>query len=160
MDDREIEKQRTAHHEAGHAVASQLSGFDHHVATMRVRDTGWFKKVWTSTGESTYGAKTVEGKGHLQALVTLAGPLAEARWRHLNEDAPLDQAEKQVAAEQSHGDYTQVHVYLKAAGLKLPKAEREARAFVAKHWKKIEKVAAVLAKKNKVSGAAVRRLVR
>lgn len=159
----EQNRQITAAHEAGHAVVAALLGVPLEHAKIHPR---WFSDAVDGVVEAEaqpFVLGTYEDKFDRYAVIALAGPEAEAYWRHKTEDADLDAARAAAfdAATHSHeADVNNARRCLrKGSGhLSLGQARSQARRLVTHHWNAITRTAAALDKHSTLNGARLHKL--
>jgi hypothetical protein len=136
LDDLEDELEHleaSAYHEAGHAVVARVLG----TPVRRVTING---RMGTLVRHGDIAAT--------RALITFAGPVAEARHCNLSDD---DTA--RMWPDQWRGDLRNLLRY-DGVGMLAP-LRAQAETLVARHWSSIERVASALLARGEVSGGEV-----
>ena len=135
-----------AYHEAGHAVAHRVAGGK--VSTVEISGDG--SGGVTSTAEDGPTADTLTD----WLVMILAGSEAEARFlvRH---HGHWRTAARRHARPGSRSDMANFRRYATGSGISESTARAAAERLVRTHWRRIEKVAALLVKKGRITGRQV-----
>lgn len=147
-----------AAHEAGHAVMATSLGVP--LRSAEIEDVHqWFAEsyirgVVRARDEIDY---TDPDAADECALIALAGPEAEAYWRHLQENVDLELA-REAAYGRDDGDLIAARRYLHHGTLALPTAQARAHRLVIARRGAWMRTAAALAHRRRLTGNALRRI--
>jgi hypothetical protein len=155
-----VERDLTAWHEAGHAVAHVLTGLSFHDArlwTERDRRRRRWRGRIRLTPEET-GSWVPDEQLPAIALAVLAGPETEAQRIRQTSGGDLAEIRAEVEQEQSSagGDFDGLPELLAAAGITRDHADQAAADMVADWWPQISRIAGILHTQLSMTSAEVK----
>lgn len=153
----------TAAHEAGHAMVAALLGVPLERAKISHRLFSQAVDGVVTAEDQLFVIGRYEDKFDHYAVIALAGPEAEAYWRHKTEDADLAEARAvafEAARNSSEADVNNARRCLrKGSGqLSLGQARSQARQLVMRHWTAITRTAEALDKHTTLNGSRLHTL--
>jgi hypothetical protein len=153
MNDDEIVRWSSAHHEAGHCIVGLQRGLQPNEVALKVRPR-WFRRPEVD------GYADIDDKGadvSSLALVSAGGPAAEAWWNHVARGSDFAFCHSWTQAN-NPDDMAKLASYAAASQHREQVIVARAVELVVANWPAVEALAAALVKRGRLSGREIRRL--